>query len=58
MGNSVKCKCGEMPVMDEIMNNGEVYWRLECPHCGAKDAPWRRSQLIAVSEWEEKYYKL
>jgi len=58
MGNPVKCKCGETPKMDKTTNGGEVFWRLECPHCGAKNAPWRKSQIIAISEWEGEYYKL
>ncbi len=48
---AVKCKCGEEPEMDKVMN-------LEGPQCGVKDAPWRRSQLAACSDWESKYHSL
>lgn len=58
----VKCKCGKMPVMDKTMNlegpGNTVHYRLECPNCGAKGAPWRRSQLTACVDWESKYYYL
>lgn len=58
----VKCKCGAMPVLDKTMNldgpENSVHWRLECPRCGHKNAPWRRSQLMACADWEGEYYKL
>jgi hypothetical protein len=50
-----------MPVMDKkigLDGPHSVHWRLECPNCGAKGAPWRRSQLMACGEWESKYHKL
>lgn len=57
----VRCKCGEMPLMNETMNlegpGNTVHWRLECPKCGDKGAPWRRSQFIAIGDWESDYHK-
>lgn len=59
MREGIRCKCGQMPEMDKTMNfegpENSVHWRLECPKCGAKDAPWRRSQLAACGDWEGKY---
>lgn len=57
----IRCKCGRMPLMDKLCgDNGSSYngvmWRLECPKCGDKDAPWLRSQLMACAQWESKYY--
>lgn len=57
----IKCKCGEMPLMAKAINlygpENTVHWRLECPKCGAKGAPWRRSQLSACVDWEKEYCK-
>lgn len=62
MSDGVKCKCGKMPELDNTMNHegpeNSVHWRLECPKCGHKNAPWRRTQTAAANDWEEKYYKL
>ena len=62
MANGVPCQCGSMPELDKDFNLEGTYnttwWRLECPKCGPKDAPWRRSQLMACSLWESIYYKL
>lgn len=58
----VKCKCGRVPEMDNVTNlegpGNTVHWRLECPRCGPKGAPWQRSQLSACSDWETKYWEL
>jgi hypothetical protein len=61
MSKGKKCKCGEMPVMDKLCgDNGTNYngvqFRLECPKCGAKGAPWLKSQLFACSQWESEYW--
>lgn len=58
----VSCQCGSMPELDKDQNregtHNTVWYRLECPKCGPKNAPWRRSQFVACSEWENTYYKL
>jgi len=58
----IRCQCGEIPEIDKTMNHegleNSVHWRLECPRCGAKNAPWRRSQMAACADWEGKYHSL
>lgn len=58
----VKCKCGKLPEMDKAINlegpGNTVRYRLECPACSAKGAPWRRSELSACFDWESKYWEL
>jgi len=58
----VLCKCGSAPEMNKTYNlegpENSVHYRLECPKCGAKDAPWRRSQLVAMADWETGYWKV
>lgn len=57
----VRCKCGTEPYMEEKYgDNGSsgngIMYRVECPKCGSK-APWRKSQMVAASEWESDFYR-
>lgn len=54
----VKCKCGEMPELGKRMDVEGPEYRLECPKCRSKNAPWRRSQLAACGDWEGQYHSL
>jgi hypothetical protein len=63
MAEGVKCKCGLLPDLhQESGDNGSnfngVQFKIICTHCGDKHAPWRKSRLIAVSEWENIYFKI
>ncbi len=61
MSEGVKCKCGQMPLINGVANlegpGNTMHYRLECPKCGAKNAPWRRSQMQARTDWETDYHK-
>ena len=57
----VKCRCGMYPRLEKRCGDTSstfqgVEHRIECPKCGPKDAPWRKSYLVAISDWETKYY--
>jgi len=58
----VKCeKCGRLPqIAERCGDNGSSYngceYRLEC-NCRDKDPSWRRSEMMAVMDWERQGFK-
>lgn len=45
-------RCG-----DNGTNYNGCMYRLECPTCGAKNAPWLKSKIMACIQWESKFWE-
>lgn len=51
-----KCWCGEYPLITyHKTKTQETMCRMECLNCGAKDAPFHKSEMVALTAWETVY---
>ena len=59
----VSCQCGSdgKMIMEpdiDFEKQDCIRYRVECPTCGPKKAPWKTCEVIALSQWVTEYSQL
>ena len=59
----ISCQCGsdgKMIMEPDIDHEKQdcIRYRVECPICGDKKAPWKTDEVLALSQWATHYSHL